>query len=753
MVASPAPAALPALLFVLAVLAASSFVVLPIGGLACGCALGIALGGRRAAALGAVFLGLLIGGLERASEEALARLDPSRPVAARGQVASSWRRSPAGWSGRMRLTTIAAAGEVRAVRCEVGLELPATATPPPAGAEIRVRGYLTRSRGFANQDPAPPGRYRLRCKSAALLDLERPPPIHALALEGLRRKVREPFAELSPHHPGVAFGQSLLLGEVETLEPGQLGAFRRLGLAHLLAVSGMNVALIAGLALTLGAYSGPGSRLVLVAAGVLLHLALVGSVPSLARATGMALLLLGGRATGRPIGPAQGLSLAAASLVAWQPDLARELGFQLSCAATAGLIGWTPWLLRRWGRRSPLANALAVSLAAQAATLPIVLAVFSHVAPLAPLLNLLAVPLASLLVVAALFWVAVALSIPPLGEAAANLLDLIAWPLAAVERLPAGGWFSLPLPPSWLLGVVLSGLLLAAVSRPGRGRGCVLAVLCGFASPPAPSGSASDPVELVAPDVGQGQGLLLRRGRQAVLIDGGGVRGRDLAIQVWLPLLARRGIGALTAVAVTHPDFDHCGGLVDVAAFLPIGEIWAPERAVASECVRRLRALSGAALRSLTAGDRLEVAGLRFAVLGPPRGRHLADNDLSLVLSVEAEGRRLLLTGDIERSAETLLVGAHGTQLRCDLLQVPHHGGARSSSVELLAAAAPRIAWIAAGAGNRFGHPARSVLERLRRPGRLVLRTDRHGELVARWKQGSPLRLELPSTRFAADGG
>lgn len=750
MVSAPAPAALPALLFVLAVLTAPNLVFLPIGGLTCGCALGMALGGRRAAVLGAVLLGLLIGRLEQASDEALGRLEPGRPVAARGQIATGWRRSPAGWSGGMRLTTIATGGEVEFVRSVVGLELPGTATPPPAGTEIRVRGHLTRSRGLANQDPAPPGRYRLRCKSFALLDLERPPPIHALALDALRRSVRAPFAEMSARHPGVAFGQSLLLGEVDALEPGQLGAFRRLGLAHLLAVSGMNVALIAGLALTLGSYAGAGGRLVLVAAAVLLHLALVGSVPSLARASGMALLLLGGRAAGRPIGPAQGLSLAAASLVAWQPGLARELGFQLSCAATAGLVGWTPRLLERWGRRSLLANALAVSFAAQAATLPIVLAVFSHVAPLAPLLNLLAVPLASLLVVGALGWVAVALSAPPLAEAAASLLDLFAWPLAAVERLPAGGWFSLPLPPSWLLGVALSVLLLAAVSRPGRARWCVLAVLCGVASPPAPTVSTGELVELVAPDVGQGQGLLLRQGRQALLIDGGGVRGRDLATQVWLPLLARRGIGELAVVAVTHPDLDHCGGLVDVAAFLPIGEIWAPESAAASDCVRRLRALSGATLRALTAGDRAQVGGLRFAVLSPQRGRHFADNDLSLVLAVEAEGRRLLLTGDIERTAEALLVGTYGTQLRCDLLQVPHHGGARSSSAELLSAAAPRIAWIAAGTGNRFGHPARSVLERLRHPGRLVLRTDRHGELVARWGRNSPLRLELPGTRYAA---
>ncbi len=752
MAASPAPAALPALLFVLAVLAAPNLDFLPIGGLSCGCALGVALGGRRAAALGAVFLGLLIGGLEQASDVALARLDSSRPVAARGQVASSWRRTSTGWSGRMRLATIAAGGGVQAVRSVVGLDLPATATPPPPGAEIRVRGYLTRSPGFANQDPAPPGRYRLRCKSSALLDLERPPPHHALVLEGLRRRVREPFAAMSPHHPGVALGRSLLLGEVEALEPGQLGAFRRLGLAHLLAVSGMNVALIAGLALTLGSYAGRGARLVLVAAGVLLHLALVGSVPSLARASGMALLLLGGRAVRRPIGPAQGLALAAASLVAWQPGLARELGFQLSCAATAGLIGGTPWLLERWGRRTLLANALAVSFAAQAATLPIVLAVFSHVAPLAPVFNLFAVPLASLLVVGALCWAAIAISIPPLAEIGARLLDLIALPLAAVERLPPGGWFALPLPPSWLLGVILSSLLLAAVSRPEWGRWSVLALLCCVASPSAGSGSVGELVELVAPDVGQGQGLLLRQGRQAVLIDGGGVRGRDLATQVWLPLLARRGIGELAAVAVTHPDSDHCGGLVDVAAFLPIGEIWAAESAAASDCVRRLRALSDAALRQLTAGDRLQVAGLRFSVLSPERGRQLADNDLSLVLSVEAEGRRLLLTGDIERTAEALLVGTQGRQLRCDLLQVPHHGGARSSSPELLAAAAPRIAWIAAGAGNRFGHPARSVLERLRRPGCLVLRTDRHGQLVARWKRDSPLRVELAGTRFAVGG-
>ncbi len=157
-------------------------------------------------------------------------------------------------------------------------------------------------------------------------------------------------------------------------------------------------------------------------------------------------------------------------------------------------------------------------------------------------------------------------------------------------------------------------------------------------------------------DVGQGDGALLRRGATAMLLDGGGGTGqrrtRDFGAQVWLPLLAARGISRLDAVVVTHSDSDHCGGLIDVASYLPVGEVWGAPELHETACVREILALSRADFRGLAAGERVTLGSLRFEVLGPQRGAAGEDNDRSLVLALEAEGRRLLMTGDIERRAE-----------------------------------------------------------------------------------------------------
>ncbi len=167
----------------------------------------------------------------------------------------------------------------------------------------------------------------------------------------------------------------------------------------------------------------------------------------------------------------QSLAVAAASMAAIEPSLVRNLGFCLSSSATFGLVAVAPAVLERWPiRRHPLALAFAVSLAAQATTLPWALAAFSCLSPAAALLNLIAVPLAGLLLVAALGWIAVALAMPPLGDLAALPLDLLAAPFQWLPSLPSGPWLCLPLPPSWWLGLGLAGLCLAAASSPRSAR-------------------------------------------------------------------------------------------------------------------------------------------------------------------------------------------------------------------------------------------------------------------------------------------
>jgi competence protein ComEC len=350
-----------------------------------------------------------------------------------------------------------------------------------------------------------------------------------------------------------------------------------------------------------------------------------------------------------------------------------------------------------------------------------------------------------MLLVGAFAWAAIAAVSPLLAEALAWVLDLLASPFRLLPHLPSGAWLSLPADGSWITGCAFALWGFAFTVRALPRRLVVLAplLLAGGSSPGRDTGE----VELLVADVGQGDGLLLRAAEKSVLVDGGGIRGRDLAAQVWLPLLARRGVTALDAMAVTHADTDHCGGLVDVAVHLPVRELWGPEAIRESACVRELLAWSGATWRGLVAGERVDAGPLRLAVVAPASALAPAEsNDASLVMRLEAQGRRVLLTGDLDGEAEARLVAGSASELACDILKVGHHGSARGTSAALLAAASPRLAVVSAGKGNRFGHPAAALLARLERAGVRLLRTDLQGAISIRWRADGALRIELPGS-------
>ncbi|HQQ76304.1 MAG TPA: ComEC/Rec2 family competence protein, partial [Thermoanaerobaculia bacterium] len=243
-------------------------------------------------------------------------------------------------------------------------------------------------------------------------------------------------------------------------------------------------------------------------------------------------------------------------------------------------------------------------------------------------------------------------------------------------------------------------------------------------------------VVLRAVDVGQGDAWLLVTPRGRVLVDGGGSpdRAYEFGRLRLIPRLADLGAVSLDAVVLTHPHPDHARGLLAVLDSLPVGRVLlpraAPRNAFLDEflAVARKRRL---VLERLGAGARFEAAGLAFDVLHPgddryPRAR---ENNGSLVLRAKAEGRTVLLTGDVESAAESDLV-ASGQDLRADVLKVPHHGSRTSTTPGFLSRVAPRVALVGVGRRNRFGHPSSEVLARISAAGARVFRTDRDGDLA-----------------------
>jgi len=552
---------------------------------------------------------------------------------------------------------------------------------------------------------------------------------------------------------------AMLLGERSRLDSEDLRRLRDGGLLHLLAISGLHVSLaalfVAGILRRL--VRSVSISAVCCSATIGAFVFLVGAAPPALRAGASAILCWAGRAIGREADPLNALALAAWGMVALEPGLLWNPGFELSVAATAGILAFSGGIASCLPFPKPMSQAAAVSIAAYLATAPLLAWRFERLAPVALLSNLVAGPLTALLLLTggAVLLVGELPGIgPPLTEAARASAELLASIAAAAEASPFG-CFRVARPSSLLLGAVLV-LLLAAPrisSKTPRWRAAArifrlaLALLfCLLHLGPLPPGPSAG-IEAAVLDVGQGLAVAVRaEAGRCLLVDAGGTnRGRfDAGERIVVPQLLRLGCRRLEALILTHDHDDHAGGAVSVLREMEVGELWVGAGSCRDPLTRKAAARaieSATAVLLAEAGRSARRAGVLLEFLHPDRAdRLLPVNDRCVVVRISWPGIELLVPGDLEREGEQRLL-AREARLASKVLVVGHHGAAGSSSEEWIRAIAPRIAIISAGRGNRFGHPHLPVLERLRRAGSDVYRTDLDGTI----------RLRLEADRIVVD--
>jgi competence protein ComEC len=702
--------------------------------------LGLALRRRAGFCLAALAVGMMAGVTRH---DLPAELNLDRPVEAVVRVTGHWTPDAPddepGWSAPAEVLRLRQDGLVATPELEVALHIPGAEDPPPFGTSLRLKAYLARSSGFANRVPVEPGPWRLRVKSRSLMDVEAPPgPIAALSAS-IRGRVERAY-RATPDGPGKALARALVLGDASAFPLEWKRGLRVTGLYHLLSVSGVHVALVAGAIWLLAGWLPRALRLALMLAAIALYLLLVGPLPALVRAAVMGFLAVTALLAERPPAAVNALGWAVILLVLERPDVVLSVAFQLTVSATAGLLLLGPPLAARWSRLPRwLGSSLGASVGAQLPTIPWALPRFHLLSPLAPLFNLPAVPWTGLALGVSLLWTGLALLSPTLAGALVPVLDFVARPFSWPARTGPSAWLPVPLVVSpwmaWLLALLLALILFARPRLKPLGLAGLLLLSCTL---PRNRG-----VELAMLDVGQGDAILLRDGSHAVLIDGGGWRTGDLGGRVLLPALLSEGVRSLDAVVMTHPDLDHCGGLMDIAAYLPVREVWMGPRWEPEGCAGRLAELPGARLRTVWAGETGSVGRWKLRVLHPERDEDRGTNERSLVIRAEALGRSFLLTGDIESWAEMRLLSCCEKDVRVDVLKVAHHGSKTSSTESFLEAAQPRLALISAGVKNLYHHPSPVILDRLAEKGIRVLRTDRDGMILVRLSDGRT-RIETP---------
>jgi competence protein ComEC len=655
--------------------------------------------------------------------------------------------------------------------------------PVGEGQRVSVELKLSRPRGFRN-----PGGFDypafLRREGILLVGSGRADSLAALTADEPPWPVRVKrwaVAAIGAHLPetSAALLAGLILGEKKGLPPETDEAFRRAGVYHILAVSGFNVALLASSVFFVLSALGISRRATAVTAGAALvgFALVVGGQASVLRATVMGLLLLAAMLLDRKSQLMNALALAALALLAWRPGDLWDPGFQLSFAATAGIIylaqAITAWLAAR-GWPAWLATAVAVSVGAQAAVTPVMLIHFNQLSLIGIAANLIVVPLAAVATTLGMLALLVALASAVAADVIFPALWLVlvalraaVWAAAAVPaamiHLPAPGWAAIF---TWSVALALIPFLGARRWTRPAATACLIAALALSIWPWVKPGDGR--LRITFLDVGQGDAILVELPEgQRLLVDGGpgGARRLDVGERVVAPYLWNRPAARVDAVAVTHSDTDHSGGLRAVLTRFRVGELWENGRwGPGSEETLRAAERSGACRRTLVAGQRIWLGSALVTVLNPDGTLPLdepapdGENEQSLVLRLDWRGFSLLLTGDLGRPGEERVLASHAP-VRTLVLKVGHHGSRFSSTGEFLAATRPAVAVISVGARNPFHHPTPDALARLEAAGARIYRTDRDGALiletdgaslwVTRWASGTVERLDLDPERGA----
>ncbi|KUG53634.1 hypothetical protein AVL62_02325 [Serinicoccus chungangensis] len=641
--------------------------------------------------------------------------------------------------------------EARVVRASARGQTARPRTPvlviATAGEGWEEAAWRSRLEAVGRWSPAEPGD-----RAVAVLVPRGPPttldrPIALLrGVDHVRDRFRQAVDPLPTDPRGLVPG--LVIGDTSLTPPDLTQAMRDTGMTHLSAVSGSNVAIVAGGVALLAARLGlpRGWRLPVVLVALLGFILLCRPEPSVLRAGVMGAVGLMALTGGRRRASLPTLGAAVIGLLCLDPWLARSYGFALSTLATLGLVLWArPWGLAmaarvpRWAALP--ARAAAVPLAAQVICAPVIVLLQGTVTTVAVLANLLAAPLVPpttiLGVVAALL---APLSVR-LATAVAWLAAAPAWVIGRIarvcSRLPGGTleWWDGAVG-AWALAAVTVALLLTRRwwshqlgRRPWVAAAASCAVVVWVVPWPGLTGWPPPGWVVAGCDVGQGDAFVLPSGADgAVVVDTGPDPG---AMADCLRLL---GVRRVELLVLTHFHSDHVGGLAAVLGAAEVGEVLVTPVQEPAESAASVAAQVGAAgipLRVARPGDRWTWGDTAVTVLWPtprPPAGGSAANNASIVLDVEVSGARVLMTGDLEPEGARL-VGRLTEGRDYDVLKVAHHGSAAQDE-RLVRQARPEIALIGVGEDNDFGHPAPSALSLLSEIGAVVLRTDLHGDIA-----------------------
>lgn len=554
-----------------------------------------------------------------------------------------------------------------------------------------------------------------------------------------------------------AVAAALIFGDRGSFDADLLAAYQKIGIIHLLAISGLHVSLSIGMLYYLGIRLGMTKekmlRLLLVFLPV--YAVLTGGSPSVIRSVLMIFIMVAADRWKHKhrLQPIDTLSLAFIGFLLFSPNTIFDAGFQLSFSVSFALILSAPYIITRYPNN--LHRLLATSYISQLSALPFLLYHFFEISLIGILVNLVFIPLYSFVFlpgVYVLFFMQLIFGSVP------SPIMIIFTKIIRTSNVFALSAAQYPFVnfvvgrPSIVMATVLILLCLFVFvfwekSKKTKMATLILLLPLFFLMVQKEVKKLDPTGEVTAIDVGQGDSILIKlpRNHGTYLIDTGGTAvfggaedwrkassSFEVGKNIVVPFLKGRGISKIDKLILTHGDTDHTGGSYSVIKELKIKEILMPSIAepnINEKKIEALAAKKGIPVYRASDGDVWGDGKSFFRVLSPTRGFKGEPNTGSIVILAKLGGLNWLFTGDFDVEGERRLLQKYPA-LKIDVLKVGHHGSKTSTSPELLKKYKPQIAIISVGANNRFGHPNTETLKNLQNNGISILRTDLQGAIT-----------------------
>jgi competence protein ComEC len=537
----------------------------------------------------------------------------------------------------------------------------------------------------------------------------------------------------------VGIVKALAIGSRKMITPEQWEIFRKTGTSHLVAISGLHIGLVAALVFFLvrrGFAFGGMSRIApyqLAAAASIVAAALYAALADFSLPTQRALLMVGVVMLAiiwrRGVYSMHTFSIALIGVLLLNPFAVNSASFWLSFGAVSLIVYLSAG---RCGREKGLLKSQRIHFILALGLTPLLLLFFQQTSVIAPLANLVAIPLVGLLVVPATLLALLLFNIVPevsqlLLVIATSCLDGLITFLAFLSHLTWADWVSsAPKSGAVVLAVVAVFVLFAPAGFPSRWLAIILFLPIIFVRQPL---IEKGDFKMTLLDVGQGLSVVVQTASHLLVFDTGSRIGDrfDLGSMVVVPYVRSIGWSKVDKLIISHGDLDHRGGAKAVVDQLVVGELLASTR----------DKLEQFDLKLCKSGQYWEWDGVSFSILNPLDEVSESENNHSCVLQVRSSAGTLLLTGDIEKEAEKRLVTEYGERLKSDVLIVPHHGSKTSSSAGFIAAVNPHYAFFPVGYRNRFGFPAESVVARYQQQNIKLMDTVSQGAITVQFRRQS----------------